>query len=98
MKSFVFRDVTMKGFMVHVSINNRWTNIIHDNDIVGLCYEEVFTPKGLAPYRVAILILLYGAVKTTHVFKNRFKSLEDAKNWALEKQEAIFDQYNICKV
>lgn len=93
---FKFGQYFTKGFIINLHYGNEWTNIVHDGDVVGIIYEEPRTLKGLAPYRVALLIRVGDIVGVTRQLKYRFKTMQDAMDWCLEKQLAIFDQYELC--
>lgn len=98
LKPFTFRQITRKGFVINTYHENDWTNIIYEGEIVGVIFEEMHTPKGLAPFRIALSIQIDYSVNVTHLLKNRFRSVEDAQEWCLLKQVAIFDQYTLCYI
>lgn len=96
LKPFVFKQLTTRGFIINLHYGNEWTNIVHKGDVIGIIYEEPRTLKGLAPYRVALLVKVGAIVGVTHQLKYRFKTMQDAMDWCLEKQLAIFDQFELC--
>lgn len=93
LKPFKFNPITRRGFAINTYHENDWTNILYEGEIVGVIFEESVTPEGLAPFRVALSIQSNYSVNVTHILKNRFKSIEDAQEWCLLKQVAIFDQF-----